>query len=131
MKPMFKEETDGEVRCFYCPLCDDYYPHSEYLHGVFEDEPKVEFIANLVTHYRHEHTKYYDNGVGYVSRFHDYDSFKETVNNRAKRQIIRKAKNYLRAVGVTPEDFCTLQSTDQKTAELACRMLPTQEKLIA
>jgi len=124
MKDMFVDD-DEKMRYVYCPLCDEYYLTSEYLHTVFEKEPKAEFLANLVTHYRHNHINYYDNSVGYVCRFHDYDTFKRIVNNCAKRQIIRKAKDYLINVGITVEDFCRLQSTDENTVALACRMLST------
>lgn len=125
MKQMFVE-IEELGRCFYCPLCKKYHPCSEYLHKVFAREPKVEFFANLVTHYRHTHIKYYDNGVGYVCRFHDYDAFKIKVNNRAKRQIIRKSKNYLKSVGITPNDICRLQNNDKQTLKLAHKHLSFQ-----
>jgi len=120
-KPILDEDAE-EVRRFYCPLCDRYYPTSEYLETVFSDR-RAEYVANMVTHYRHHHINYYNDSVEYVSRFHDYDTFKEMVNNRAKRQIIRKTKDYLRENGITSDVFAELQSTDEKTMELAERVL--------
>jgi len=111
---------DGHV---FCPLCNETFEESEYLRTVF-GEVKQRWLANLVTHYRHEHVNYYNNGVGYVAAFHDYDSFKHQANERAKRQILRKCKQFLITHGFTSVDFSALQGTDPKTLELAERLLP-------
>ena len=108
---------------FFCPLCNKYFERSGYLHGVFVETPRVEWLANMITHYRHEHINYYNNGVGYVSRFHNYDRFKEKVNNRVKRQLLRKLHGFLFKVGVTSSDFALLQGTDGKTMLLAEKLL--------
>ena len=115
---------------FYCPLCDGVVEKSEYLSTVFKDNPKMEWLANMVTHYRHEHVKYYNNSVGYVSFFHDYDGFKNVVNNRTKRQIIRKCKAFLLANNFTSKQFIELQNTEEKTIALANKILGKDDSSI-
>lgn len=106
----------------YCPLCDDHFSESEYLQTVFTDV-KSRWLANMVTHYRHEHVNYYNNSVGYVSVYHDYDQFKHLANERAKRQILRKCLTFLKQHTFVPSDFKALQGTDDKTLALAERLL--------
>jgi hypothetical protein len=110
---------DGNV---YCPLCGGVFAESKYLWAVF-DEVKQRWLANMVTHYRHEHVTYYNNGVSYVSMFHDYGAFKHLANERAKRQILRKCTGFLKRHGFTAADFTALQGTDQKTLNLANKLL--------
>lgn len=119
-KELFISEN-GE-KYFFCPFCDEYFFCSEYLENAITDE-KTRYLANMICHYRHNHIIYYDNSVGYVTRFHDYHEFKELVNNRIKRQIIRKAKAFLKEHQITVEHFENLLSTDEKTIELAKKLL--------
>ena len=114
---MFTEEG-----LFLCPLCPAYLPMSEYLATVF-DNKKALWVANMVTHYRHWHVNYYNRHVGYASYKGRYDAFKHEVNERAKRQIIRKATPFLRAHGITADDFAELQGTTEETMTLALKML--------
>jgi hypothetical protein len=128
LEPLFADEA------FYCPLCDDSDDESDYLRGVFPKE-RERWLANMVTHYRHSHVMYYNNGVDYVASYHNYDEFKHLANERAKRQIIRKCLAFLLAHGFTSQDFAALKGTDQKTLELAQRQLdsrnaPAQAPLI-
>lgn len=77
----------------------------------------------MVTHYRHNHVVYYDNSVGYASHRGAYDSFKHEVNERAKRQMIRKCAKFLRAHGITAADFAELQGTTEATMVVARKAL--------
>lgn len=77
----------------------------------------------MVTHYRHTHIRYYNRWVHYHSRFRDYETFKTTVNNRVKRNILRKCKPFLKQNGFTVQDFEALQGTDDKTLKLAVKIL--------
>lgn len=112
-----------------CPICNKHYSSSEYLEDIFKDDPKALFIANLVTHYRHHHIQSWNrcwgrNGDYYRNKwFGDYEKEKQVVNERAKRQIIRKAQPKLIALGITSETFKKLQNTDEKTIVLAVKKL--------
>jgi uncharacterized C2H2 Zn-finger protein len=120
MEP-FIRSLDGE-RLVFCPLCGEWFGASDFLAGVFRGDDKAEFLANLVTHMRHEHVVYYNNSVNYVSHNHNYDHFKEQVN-RMKRRLIREARGFLVQHGFSSKDFCKLQSTDEVTRVLARKML--------
>ena len=112
-----------------CPICNEIFMESEYLSEVFKDDTKTKFISNLVTHYRHSHISYWNrcwgrNGDRYRGHwFKDYDFEKAKVNNRAKRQIIRKAGSVLKTMGIGPRHFKRLQETDVKTMDLALKVL--------
>lgn len=112
--------TVREVACLLCgaPIS------SVYLDRAIADD-RVYLLACMVMHYRHEHVKYYNNSVGYVDQHLDvaYDDFKTMVNERAKRQIIRKARTKLQVIGVTAEHFKMLEHSDPKTLELAEKWL--------
>ena len=85
----------------YCPLCQNFIidEFSDYL---FNEVTKFNYINYwmlfLVTHYRHNHIQYYDKSWKYWAyreknkEYKDYDYFKNLVNYRAKRQIIRAIK---------------------------------------
>ena len=107
----------------YCPLCRDWFIGSDYLASVFIGNPRALWVANMVTHYRHHHVDYYNHNVGYASWKGRYDEFKHLVNERAKRQVIRKARAFLREHRITAEHFAELQGTTEETMTLASRML--------
>lgn len=115
----------------YCPLCKSRFHGSDYLETVFEDEAQL-WLANMVMHYRHNHITSWNKCWGrYGSRyrqnwFGNYDEEKAKVNERAKRQIIRKAKDYLNAIGVKVSDFEVLQNTTEETLEVARKYLQTE-----
>jgi hypothetical protein len=125
-EPLFKGD------CFFCPLHGWYVVRSPHLAEVFKDRPKAEWLANMVTHYRHSHitswNKMWSGWAGSYYRraahFGDYDQEKRKVNERAKRQILRQARDYLIAQGVRVEDFEALQGTTRETLSLARRVLP-------
>lgn len=81
----------------FCPFNDCAIPvqPSTYLQEFFEDDIYAYWIAILVTHYRHDHIKYYDKSWKHSAykaknpEYENHDEFKILVNNRAKRQIIR------------------------------------------
>lgn len=84
----------------------------------------------MVTHYRHIHiqswNRCWDSSGGKYYRsgwFGDYESEKSEVNERAKRQIVRKCTEYLKHNNITPEDFEWLEYNDEKTLELIRKKL--------
>lgn len=95
---------------------------SEHLADAIPDQLAY-LVAVHVTHYRHEHVRYYNNSVKFVAGNRDYDDFKHVVNERAKRQLIRKACLKLRALGVNSGHFAMLQGTEEKTLLLARDLL--------
>ncbi len=117
------------IRYCTCPICNQHFTKSEYLAEVFKDDPKALFIANLITHHRHRHIESWNrcwgqNGDHYREKwFGDYEQEKQKVNERAKRQIIRKATDVLIGLGITSETFKKLQGSDEKTIALAIKKL--------
>lgn len=112
-----------------CPICSRKVEQSDYLNQIFEGEPEVNYLAHMVTHYRHNHIESWDRcwgrgGSRYRGHwFGDYDLEKKKVNERAKRQIIRKGKDVLNQLGILPEHFERLQNTEEKTMVLARKLL--------
>lgn len=108
-----------------CPICHQTVKKSDYLHKIFADEPIVEWLANLITHYRHDHLTSWNKCWGYNGYryrngwFKDYDTEKNKVNERAKRQLIRKGLSILIENGVKPSHFKRLQNTTKETLQLA------------
>ncbi len=90
-----------ETQNIICPICNQEINASEYLHNIFMDDTYAEWAANLITHYRHYHIKYYDRSwrnSRYRNRnptytYQGHDEFKRMVNNRAKRVLIRAVAN--------------------------------------
>lgn len=103
-----------------CPLCGEIFYFSDYLETAIEDN-KTRLIANLVTHYRHEHQKSWDSQWRYISMWKKAETYyiaKKDHNNRAKRQIMRKCKDWLKENDITAKNFFDLQDNDEKTIEL-------------
>lgn len=120
-----------------CPLCHDYTNPSLYLWDHFvrkTDTPDLfaYWAAVLVTHYRHEHVRYYDlswKNWAYRDKnpeYRDHDSFKQLVNNRAKRQLLRGVRKTNWPVELKKRlirGFLRLQHNDEKTIALAQKCL--------
>lgn len=123
MKELFKENY------VYCPLCDEYFMESDYLNSVFSNKKKASWLANMVTHYRHHHITSWNKCWGkYGSRyrsnwFGDYDEEKKKVNERAKRQIVRKATSFLSYHKICINEFQLLQYNDEATLQLVQKKL--------
>jgi len=111
--------TDGGV---FCPLCGTRFSPSEYLCTVFQN-PKINWLAQMVCHYRHNHIEYYDNGVGFQASIGQHEVFKHLVNERIKRQIIRKCQAYMKRLGLKARDLKELQGTTEETLALAGQLL--------
>lgn len=113
-------ETLFDHSYFYCPICNKKFLRSEYLQKQFGDT-KAGWLANMVTHYRHDHLKSWDRcwgryGSHYRSGwFGDYEEEKEKVNERAKRQIIRKALAFLKHHQITADTFEQLRNNSSET----------------
>ena len=121
--PMIYHESSNEY-IVYCPICGYFFEGSPYLYSIFKDDKKVLWLANMVTHYRHEHitswNKYWGWGGYYyrkAAHFGDYDTEKSIYNERAKRQIARKATSYMLENGVSIDSYARLQGTTTETIE--------------
>jgi hypothetical protein len=107
----------------YCPICKGFFRTSIYLNDIMQDE-RVKWLANMVMHYRHDHLRSWDNTWGrrgYGSRFLSpevYEEEKRKVNERAKRQILRKCKDYMIVNGFHVDDVLGLQHTESETIKL-------------
>jgi hypothetical protein len=122
-------EYINEKSC-HCPYCNMRFMASDYLNTAIEDI-KVRWLANLITHYRHEHISSWNkmwgkNGRSYQSaaKFGDYDEEKAKVNERAKRQLIRKCYPIFIEVGIEVRHFAELQNTTPETIAIANKFLP-------
>lgn len=103
-----------------CPLCGEEFKFSEYLNTAILN-PKTRLIANLITHYRHSHQKSWESQYKYISRYCNdgvYERAKIEHNNRAKRQILRKCKEWIKDNELNAQNFLELQDNDNKTIEL-------------
>jgi hypothetical protein len=117
----------------YCPVCkSDIRFHSYYLSSIFGEHTHTYKVACLVTHYRHYHVSYYNKGVSYVSKYHDYSIFKRKVNNRAKRQLIRAIQRDSKYSKDEVVSFVTaildLESNDNKTIEMINNIIVLNQK---
>jgi hypothetical protein len=124
-----------EGKTFYCPICSTYRQDSEFLRNAIPDE-KVRWIANMITHYRHSHISSWNKCWGYHGGsyrsgwFGDYEQEKIKINNRAKRQIIRKATSFLIEHKITSAHFKELLNNDDKTIQLAIEKLDNTLNLV-
>lgn len=130
MKSLFNEGSfDHYLSDHICPICKEQVQKSNYLHQCFADQPLVEYIANLITHYRHSHITSWNKcwergGSRYRSKwFGDYEKEKEKVNERAKRQLIRKCYPIFTSLGIKPDHFKKLKNTTDETMRIAFRFL--------
>lgn len=126
MNPLFNYHKSGyNLRC---PICNHVFSCSAYLKTVIKDE-KVLWLANMITHYRHEHITSWNKCWGYNGRYYrsgwfgDYESEKMMVNERAKRQIVRKANQFLIDNKIELEHFRQLQNTSEETIRLVEKIL--------
>lgn len=127
---LLKNQIQTSQLYMLCPLCGAHITHSYYLRKVFERDNFAYWAACLVTHYRHNHIKYYDRtwrSSSYSSKnpaykHLGYEEFKKLVNNRAKRQIIRgivkHAKFPPREKRFLIDGFSRLQFNDAMTTVL-------------
>jgi acyl-homoserine lactone acylase PvdQ len=117
------------LKDFLCPICFSPMKRSEYLMQVLGDNPKMEWLANAITHYRHYHITSWNkcwgrHGNSYRKKwFKNYEDEKKRVNERAKRQIIRKAFRELYQLGITADDFKSMKNTDEDTLRVAMKFL--------
>ena len=107
----------------YCPICKQYFSASIYLAETFAKDPGTEWLANMVTHYRHQH-RAYDRWIGYVERKKHipYERQKTEINEQAKRQIARKCKDYMIVNHIGLENLMQLQYRDEKTYALYAKL---------
>lgn len=106
----------------YCPLCKSRFEGSYYLRDTFPDDRRY-WLAAMIMHYRHVHIVYYNRGVSHQSRKGQYGEYKRLVNERAKRQLLRKCEIFLKKWGFTVSDFEGLEGTERKTLKLAVKVL--------
>jgi hypothetical protein len=130
------EEIIENLEFIYCPICNEFiYFESDYLKQQFKNDVILYNVACLVTHYRHNHINYYDRSWKYY-KYRDknkeyqkvtHEEYRIIVNNRAKRQLIRKLRNDNNLTLEGRIEFITrfkyLQNNDEKTNELIDKTL--------
>lgn len=120
----------------FCPVCKrEIYFYSDYLWEVFNENIYAYLAAVLVTHYRHDHIRYYDRSWKYGSYadknkeylYMSHEEYKTLVNNRAKRQIIRKIVKSQQLDLQTKKEmirgFTHLEHNDEKVEEVMRKKL--------
>ena len=119
-KGEYIRKRGGYYQC-YCPICSHWFDGSDYLGTVFL-KPKTLWLSNMVMHYRHSHITSWNKMWGYggsyyrsAAHFGNYDEEKAKVNERAKSQIIRKAKDFIIENGINRSNFLELQNTTEET----------------
>ncbi|MBN8838448.1 MAG: hypothetical protein J0I09_14390 [Sphingobacteriia bacterium] len=124
-----EEEKKARRERMDCPLCKSEIEQSDFLETVFLNDKPTLYFANLITHYRHNHISSWNkcsgrNGYNYRGTwFGDYDEEKAKVNERAKRQLIRKGHKELLNKGVTTETLKKLKGTTPETLKVAEKFL--------
>ena len=123
----------GAKELIWCPKCGKSHPYSGYLRVAFRNDLPCLHAAALVTHYRHKHVQSHDRAWQnpyYANKIpgYDYEEYKATVNNRAKRQLIRAIAKRLQEANYpadAPIDalqlicaFKMLRENDEKTESL-------------
>jgi len=124
------EIEEVEIIDQLCPICKGYFTTSFHLNQAISDE-RVRWLANMVMHYRHTHISSWNkswNRNGYFYRngwgdYKEYEDLKKDVNERAKRQILRKCKTYMIDNGFKVNHVIQLQNTDQQTIDLYNKLL--------
>lgn len=83
---------------FFDPIMGAYFPLSQYLSSVFHGNNKALWLANMVTHYRHNHIKWWDkcwgrHGSRYQGHwFGEYEVEKQKVNESSKGKSLGNAR---------------------------------------
>ena len=125
-------EKEQEYIEQFCPICENFFHTSNFLNTNIKAE-HVLWLANMVMHYRHNHITSWNkewSRHGYNTKHFNEDVYsteKAKVNERAKRQILRKCTDYMQKNGFTVEHVKQLQNTDDKTILLYEKLL-TQTK---
>jgi hypothetical protein len=116
-------EYDSEYYYVYCPICERYREGSSYLYAIFPEE-KTLWIANMITHYRHNHTNWDKSNYRLHSKSKNgYNKDKAAVNEYIKQLLIRKYSVLLKENKITSEHFGKLQNTTTDTLKLADTLL--------
>ena len=133
----FKKLMTVDKKMIYCPICNKNFKSSSYLVNVFGQNPNTLWFANMVTHYRHEHIKSWDRCWGYGGNsyrrgwFKNYDTEKRKVNERAKRQIIRKCENFMLSKDFVADDLLVLNENSKETKDLILKKIPSEQNRAA
>ena len=108
----------GYDRKFYCPICDRYYSCSSMLFLLYQNDGRVEWLSNMVTHYRHVHNKTYNTDVSKPLGEIEYLEIKQGANETSKRQIARKCYEYMCSFNIGLRDLLLLTNNSAQTVEL-------------
>lgn len=108
---------------YYCPKCESYFQGTYYLDRQFGKYPKTRWLANLITHYRHEHTNWDKNKYVLLPNSRkpqgqDYEKDKAAINEYIKQWLIRKHHNLLKENKITEQIFKNLKGTKPETIRL-------------
>ena len=107
---------------FYCPLCEKYVARNPRV-SRSNLQPEVGWLPNMVVHYRHNHSTYYDRIARKIRTERGHRNFRHLVNERIRRQIIRKCWRFMRHHGIGAEHFEKLPGVGRKTIALARKKL--------
>ncbi len=122
---MIKRTKDNSYKV-YCPICDYWFYGSEYLMTLYENNDYMLWFANMVTHYRDTHIKSWNKWWGYYGNYDRKKWFKNyvsEVNERAKRQIIRKCYSFMKNNGFTLKNLGELITVKEETIKVAIKLL--------
>lgn len=130
---MEKKVTQVTIVEQYCPMCNQYFNTSAFINSLFENDDKARWLSNMVMHHRHDHitswnSNWSKNGFARNYLNVDYNKEKHKVNERAKRQIVRKCRDYMIQHGFYAEDVIKLQGTEQNTIDAYKKYLPTNNQ---
>jgi hypothetical protein len=113
-----KPITLGYDRMFYCSICKRYISCSSMLFTLYQNDARVEWLANMVTHYRHAHSKEYNKFISKPLTEIEYIEMKPIFNETAKRQIARKCFDYMKHYNIGLRELLLLTNNTAQTVEL-------------
>lgn len=88
-------------------------PYSEYLAEIFWQDPPVFYLASLIMHYRHTHTKW-DKVWPQTKSNNQYKKRKISANDEVKAILLINHGPLLKEIGITEDNFKRLQFHSHK-----------------
>lgn len=110
-------KTDGWLG-FYCPECEEYFSGSFYLETQFRYRPGALWLANFITHYRHNHTDWDKQKYKLNGNKVSYKKGKSLMNEYIKQLLINKFPALLKENDILLSDFELLENTNNQTINL-------------
>lgn len=114
----------------YCPICNKKFDASQNANSQ-NDNQHTRWFKNMISHFKDAHVTSLNNYLGpynnhYIGYwFKNHDKVESIVNEKVKRQILKKTKLFLNKEGFTLDHFASLGNHSNETMQLASEILKT------